>query len=74
MGQLFPKVIQSCSYSFALEKKVRRECNNFLLSFMILIKPQNAYALDLNSASVSTTLSNTFQKETDVFISSLSEI
>lgn len=41
---------------------------------MILTKLKNVYALDLNSASVSTTLSHTFQRETDVFISSLSEI
>lgn len=75
-GQLFLKIIQSCSDSFSCtgKKTVKRELNNFLLSFIILTKFKNAYALDLNRASVSTTLSHTFQRETDVFISRLSEI
>lgn len=53
---------------------MERKWNNSLLSFIILTKLTNAYVLDVNSASVSTTLSHTFQKEMDAFTSCLPEI
>lgn len=67
---------QSHSVSFKLtllypgeEGWVKRQRNNPQFSLIILTKLKNSHALDLNSASVSATLSHTFQRETDAFVS-----